>query len=205
MESTRPLEVLGSKLALLLSRAYTADSTDPTTRARSLKEAAALLIDARQMHFMNPALEVGPDWLGRSRAYKDWVTETFSRANIPRTDKRRLQDALSYHVSVALRTRIAEEGLDPADIGLSPHDAREKRDLRRDREREVLRLFDPEADLTVADLDLLARLVLAVLRRLSPEHSQRFVTTFMTSLRAGRLSNIVVVGPGEKAPPQPPK
>lgn len=180
---TISLEDLQRQTALFLQRGYTADG-DVTARSTALKDAARNMVEARDRF---PAPDgTDHDWRGRSHSYKRWVSEAFSLAGIPLGDRARIQRATAYHLASVLRERLAERGIDPAEIGLDVRDLQERREVRRDREREILRLFDPEAELSVGDLARLASLVSQVLRRLSAEHRATFLTRLSDGLGVTR-------------------
>jgi len=127
-----------------------------------LRAAADSAVEARE-HFYTSSGE--PDWLGRTHAYRIFIREVYSKAGINAEDLTKVQAAVRYHVSAALRERISEEARE--DLGLRVETARERSAEKHGRNVEVLSLFSGGGKIT--DPDTVARalgLMAATLQRI---------------------------------------
>lgn len=123
-----------------LEDSITAALRDYVTRGFSgtelLRTAADSAVAARE-HFYSANGE--PDWLGRTHAYRIWIREVYSKAGIQTADLSKIQAAVRYHVSAALRERISDEARE--DLGLRAETARERSAEKHGRNVEVLSIF----------------------------------------------------------------
>lgn len=115
-------------------RAYLSASDEQ--RTEKLRAAAEALVDARE-HFYTS--DGSPDWRGRSYAYRRWVGDVYSDANIPRDELATIQAAIRYHVGNVLRDRLSPEELE--DLGLRSVGPRERSVEKRTRQAATLDLF----------------------------------------------------------------
>ncbi|MDR6868732.1 hypothetical protein J2Y69_003356 [Microbacterium resistens] len=132
-------------------RAYMA--TDGPARTLAAKAAAEALVEARPLF---QARDGSPDLLGRSSAYRAFVTQAQDEAGVPRDDRASVQAAIRYHVSPLLRERYAEE---VEALGLSAGSSVERGRRRKERDSRVVTLFAGGSELSdAADLSLVANL-----------------------------------------------
>jgi len=101
-----------------------------------LRTAADSAVAARE-HFFTAEGE--PDWLGRTHAYRIWIREAYAKAGVQAADLTKMQAAVRYHVSAALRERISDEARE--DLGLRVETARERSAEKHGRNVEVLSIF----------------------------------------------------------------
>jgi hypothetical protein len=106
-----------------LRKAVESDGAD---RTHHLRATADLLVDLRALH---EDAEGGPDWRGRSFAYRDLVRGIYAGAGLPPDSGDTTKTALRYHVGNALRERLSPDDLDA--LGLSPLDPRDRQASRR--------------------------------------------------------------------------
>ncbi|MFJ6019768.1 hypothetical protein ACIQFP_10505 [Nocardiopsis alba] len=66
-----------------------------------------------------------PDLAGRSRAYKDAVSQVYDATGLDQADRKSLQQRVQYHLSTCVHEYMAEHGIDPADYGLNPRSRKE--------------------------------------------------------------------------------
>ncbi|UJQ87162.1 hypothetical protein SEA_BAILEYBLU_24 [Arthrobacter phage BaileyBlu] len=127
-----------------------------------LRTVARCFVAARE-HFYNRDGE--PDWTGRTHAYREWVREVMSDANVPAGDLSSTQAAIRYHVGSALREVLDADQL--TDLGLRSDTPRERSVQKRERISETLNLISGGAALTEHD-EIMAALsvVEATLRRI---------------------------------------
>lgn len=142
---------------------------DEAERTPLLKAAAEAFVAARERFFTK---EGEPDWLGRTFAYRRWVREAFSLANVPADEITRVQGAIRWHYGAALRAHLTPEQIE--DLGLRDATPAERSVEKRARQSEVLSIFaaGPELD----DIDSIAsalHLTELALRRVSTESIQR--------------------------------
>lgn len=123
METIRTTTELHDAAVDLLKRYRLAPAE---TRTPMLREVADLLAEARQ-HFLRA--DGSPDLLGKTPTYRRFVTEIYDDSGIPKSELPRVQAAVRYHVSTALRERYDRETL--AEYGLDVADGREKSQERR--------------------------------------------------------------------------
>jgi hypothetical protein len=138
---------------------------DEAERTPLLKAAAEAFVAARERFFTK---EGDPDWLGRTFAYRRWVREAFSLANVPADETTRIQGAIRWHYGAALRAHLTPEQIE--DLGLRDATPAERSVEKRARQSEVLSIFaaGPELD----DLDSIAsalHLTELALRRVSTD------------------------------------
>lgn len=98
---TDPTAALQDEIAAKL-RAY--DRASDADKTELLREAADLIVQLRS-HFTHDG---GPDWRGRSGAYRAAMAEVFGLAAVPVSDRQRLSATLRYHISIALHERLDE-------------------------------------------------------------------------------------------------
>lgn len=126
---------------------------DREVRAMAAKAAAAALVEARP-HFQ--ARDGSPDLLGRSHAYREFVTRVQDEAGVPHDDRASVQAAIRYHVSPLLRERFAEE---VEALGLSAGSSVERGRRRKERDARVVALFAGGSALDdVHDVSMVANL-----------------------------------------------
>ncbi len=128
-------------------RAYI-DGSGPE-RTMGTKAAAEALVEARAL-FRNR--DGGPDLLGRSHDYREWVSATLNDANVPGEARTNLQAAIRHHVSPILRERYGD---DVAELGLQPGSSVERRKVRRERDAHILNLVTGGAPISDVDDTLL--------------------------------------------------
>lgn len=138
---TSSLETL-QKNAISALRRYLGDGG--TTE--DLRAVAVAFVDSREHFFTR---EGDPDWLGRTHAYRRWVREVMSLANVPGETVATLQAAIRYHTGNILRERLDAETLE--DLGLVSTSPRERSVEKRERTSSILNLFSGGAELTDAD------------------------------------------------------
>lgn len=116
---------------------------DEAERTPLLKAAAEAFVAARERFFTK---EGEPDWLGRTFAYRRWVREAFSLANVPADEITRIQGAIRWHYGAALRAHLTPEQIE--DLGLRDATPAERSVEKRARHSEVLSIFaaGPELD-----------------------------------------------------------
>lgn len=138
-------------------------------RTLAAKEVAEALLDARALI---QGKDGKPDYLGRSRDYRDFVSETLDAADVAKEDRASLQAAIRYHISPMLRERFADE---VESLGLSPGSTVERARRRKERDSRILSLFAGGSEVSeVSDVSLIAslsRLALSRVSRLSPSVS----------------------------------
>jgi hypothetical protein len=131
-------------------------------------------VEARA-HFFTKEGE--PDWLGRTYAYRSWIRETMSDANVPGAEITSLQAAIRYHSGNILRRRLDQDTLD--ELGLVKSSPRERSIEKRERTSETVSLFNGGAEFDSADAILsVCRLANVALARVS--------TRFVSGLTAKR-------------------
>jgi hypothetical protein len=141
-------------------RAYMRGGDDKTTH---LREAATAFVDARE-HFFTP--EGSADWLGRTGAYRRWIRETFTLANVPNDERSTIQAAVRYHTGNILRDKLDADTLE--DLGLRSEGPRERSTEKRVTQSATLSLFGGGQAITDAEQMLSAfRLMETALRRVS--------------------------------------
>lgn len=89
-----------------------------------LRRAAELQVELRQ-YFERRDGET--DWLGKSYAYRQLMTDTYGRAGVPPSERRKLGDAIRYHVINVLRERLSPEELAALDLREQDGPTRAKR------------------------------------------------------------------------------
>lgn len=138
-------------------------SSSDSVRTDLLREAAQLFIDARE-HFYTKDGE--PDWLGRTHAYRLWVREIMSGANVPGDEITSLQAAIRYHSGNMLREKLDDDTL--ADLGLKKSSPRERSVEKRERTSGTLNLFGGGAEITdPEDIIRACSLIEAALKRVN--------------------------------------
>jgi hypothetical protein len=114
-------------------RSYVAAGLNGTEHLRTAADTAV----AAREHFFTAEGE--PDWLGRTHAYRVWIREVYSKAGVRPETLTKIQAAVRYHVSAALREKISEEARE--DLGLRAETARERSAEKHGRNVEVLSIF----------------------------------------------------------------
>lgn len=121
MPRTTNLADLREQLLVMLRER--GDDVNITKRNR---DTAVLLIEARS-HFQRA--DGGPDWLGRTHAYRQWIGALYADAGYDRAAAQSLQAAIRYQSGRVLRERLGEAGA--ADLGLLPEAPRQRSTGRR--------------------------------------------------------------------------
>ena len=132
-KTARPLDTIQAEAIDALRRYLTSDDD---ARKGILREVAVAFVSARE-HFFTK--EGAPDWLGRTYAYRRWVRETMSLANVPPANLNTVQAAIRYHVGNVLRSHLDEETV--AGLGLLQESPRERSVEKRERHSAVLTVF----------------------------------------------------------------
>ncbi|WP_067201151.1 hypothetical protein [Microbacterium sp. XT11] len=131
-------------------------------RAPYAKAAAAALVEARS-HFFSA--DGTPDYLGRSREYREFVAQTFAEAEVPEAYRAKLGSVLRYHVSPILRERFGEE---VEALGLEPGSLQDRKKRRRDRDARIIAIFAGGPYITeLSDLRLIASLARLAFTRIA--------------------------------------
>lgn len=159
--SPTPLAAVQARAVEAL-RLYLKGGDDAT---KHLREAATAFVEARE-HFYTG--DNRPDWKGATYAYRSWMRETYSRANVPREALASVQAAARYHAGNILRDgRLTPEELE--DLGLRADSPRERSVTKRGRQTMTLSLFGAGGrEITEAD-DVVAAFaaIESTLRRVS--------------------------------------
>lgn len=114
---TDPTAALQNEIAAKL-RAYER-APDPD-KTELLREAASLIVQLRS-HFTHDG---GPDWRGRSGAYRAAMAEVFGLADVPVSGRQRLAATLRYHISIALHDQLDESTI--VNLDMRPISSRER-------------------------------------------------------------------------------
>lgn len=122
--STPPLEDLSQRTVAAIRRASIAG---PDERTAALREVARLLVEVRPLFTTRDG---EPDWRGRTHDYREWTASMYARAGLDRGEAERLSSSVRYHVSPALRARLAPDEVDR--LGLRPYTTREAAAQRRE-------------------------------------------------------------------------
>jgi len=109
---------------------------DEETRTSTLKQLAAVFIAARNYFFTRDG---DPDLLGQTAAYRRWVREVYSLANVPGAIVSSVQAAVRYHAGNLMREIHDDETI--AALGLQVHSPRETSGNRHTQYREIVSLF----------------------------------------------------------------
>lgn len=88
-------------------------SRGPGDGTALLRRAAEMQVELRQ-YFNRPDGEV--DWLGKSYAYRQLMTETYGLAGVLPSERKKLGDAVRYHVINVLRERLSPEEIAALDL-----------------------------------------------------------------------------------------
>lgn len=131
--------VMSNTLAQLLERAVAGVrgylEHDGAARTPYAKEAAEALVEARSHFFSTDGT---PDYLGRSREYREFVAQTFAQAEVPEANRASLGAVIRYHISPILRERFGEE---VEALGLEPGSLLDRKKRRRDRDARIIAVF----------------------------------------------------------------
>lgn len=159
MHTPTPLDEIREKAATAM-RGYLSDGKNARTlRAKQIAEA---LVEARA-HF--ETRDGTPDYLGRSYAYRTWVSDTLEAAGVPKGDRASLQSIVRYHVSPLLRERY---GAEVTKLGLEEGDLKERQRRARERDARIVSIFSGGGELTeVEDALLVANLSRLAVNRVS--------------------------------------
>lgn len=151
--------------------ALKAYQTGPENDRTDHLRAVARHVVAARPHFFTKDGE--PDWLGRTYAYRRWIREVMTLANVPASDTSTVQAAVRYHTGAALRAKLTPEQLE--DLGLRVESPRERSALKREAYNATLAIFSGGgAELTDPEEIVAAlRTMEAVLRRIVPPTSRR--------------------------------
>jgi len=135
-------------------------------KTEDLRQVAENFVEARE-HFFTK--EGSPDWLGRTYAYRRWVRETTTLANVPGNELATVQAAIRYHAGNVLRERLDAEQIEA--LGLKPESPRERSVTKRERHAEILSVFGAGGpEITDADEILhVAEMIQHALDRISSE------------------------------------
>lgn len=128
--------------------------------------------------FVAARAEFHGDWFGRSYAYKRWVADVYADAGIPVAERARFRASVGYHVSSALHARFTDEELES--LGFNRKSLRERREVRRDRELDVLATLNaPHPDPSAVE-----RILAPMFARMPAEQreilAQRLTATLLT-------------------------
>jgi hypothetical protein len=104
-------------------------------RTRHLRDYASVLVRARGDMFQRP--DGTPDWRGQTGAYRQWVSDLYDAAGIPRDQRNSLRAAAGWHVSEILRDELDAETL--REYGLQPRPLSEAGKEARKKDRAALR------------------------------------------------------------------
>lgn len=118
-------------------------SVDPTAMLRRVAE---LLVDARE-HFLTADGE--PDWKGTTAAYREFYSDALREAGLRGGDRLKVQAAIRYHVSIALRKRLPDKTIEA--LGLVRESARERGLAQQQRRAEIQALFTGGGPIEDAD------------------------------------------------------
>lgn len=153
------LDALNAR-AVEVVRAYLGASD--AERTTILRDLAEILVAARG-HFYTA--EGTPDWAGRTYAYRMWVREVYSAANVPPAQRTALQSATRWHIGTIVRERVPSEQLEA--VGLDPKSPRERNVDARALRATARTLIGPGPEITDAeDLVAVAELFDVTLRRI---------------------------------------
>ena len=133
-------------------------------RAGVLRDVASDFVDARE-HFFTKEGE--PDWRGRTYAYRRWVRETMSLANVPPETIHATQAAIRYHVGNVLRDRLDHQTVEA--LGLLSESPRERSVEKRERHSAVLSVFGGGGPLSEGETVFALMTMEATLARITPE------------------------------------
>ncbi|HVE24375.1 MAG TPA: hypothetical protein VNC22_03180 [Sporichthya sp.] len=122
----RDVRSLQSALADVL-REYVRDPSGGGTAL--LRRAAEIKVEIRQ--YFDRGGEV--DWLGKSYAYRQLMTETYGMAGVLPSERKKLGDAIRYHVINVLRERLSADELDALELREADGPARAKENRERTR------------------------------------------------------------------------
>lgn len=122
----RDVRTVQSALVKVL-REYSRGAGDGTAL---LRRAAEMQVELRQ-YFHRADGEV--DWLGKSYAYRQLMTETYGLAGILPSERKKLGDAVRYHVINVLRERLSPEEIAALDLREQDGPARAKETRERTR------------------------------------------------------------------------
>lgn len=160
--SIAPLATLqANAIANLTTYQRDADADD---RTALLRKTAAAFVSARE-HFFTAEGE--PDWLGRTYAYRRWIRETMSLANVPGEQLSTIQAAIRYHSGNILRERLDDDTR--AALGLRESSPRERSTEKRERHSSTLSIFGGGGqELTDAEeITAAGEMMVTALRRMS--------------------------------------
>ena len=158
--NTASLADLQTEAVEQLRRSFSATDAERTDRLRAVARA---FVAARE-HFYTKEGE--PDWHGRTYAYRTWVREVTSLANVPADSLSSTQAAIRYHVGNVLRERLDDDQL--AELGLRKESPRERSVEKRERISEALALVSGGTALDDADAILdAAKAITGILRRIN--------------------------------------
>lgn len=79
---------------------------DPRSEGTALLRRAAEIIVELRGHFDRDG---EPDWLGRTYAYRQCMTETYGVAGVLPSERKTVGDAVRYHVITVLRERLSPD------------------------------------------------------------------------------------------------
>jgi hypothetical protein len=119
-----------------------------------IREAAECMVAAREYILDGRG---DPDWRGRTHAYRVWSAGVVTAAGVPHDQRSRVQAAIRYHASAALRKRIPAEDVEA--LGMLTETALERSRGRRGRTSGLIQIVngsgpitDPEDILTALEL-----------------------------------------------------
>lgn len=157
---TASLAELQNNAAESLRRSFLGSDSERTDHLRNV---ATSFVDARE-HFYTKEGE--PDWNGRTYAYRTWVREVMSRANVPADLLTSTQAAVRYHVGNILRDRLNDEQL--AELGLRKESPRQRSVEKRERTSSALALVNGgEALESLEDVQEAAAAIIGILKRVN--------------------------------------
>jgi hypothetical protein len=168
MSETETLNDLRDRAASYLR---TANVTDGAERTLALKQAAEQYLTARERL---------TDWTGRSREYRNWVSDVYLQSGLSTDERTPMQKRLAHHVGQLLHEKLPPEQLE--DLGLRNVSYNERRNARREeKEHRIVRLFDPKQP--QRDVDLLVQLLEQVTPDLTDEQRIRVAQAVLLGSR----------------------
>ncbi|SCL32949.1 hypothetical protein GA0070616_4597 [Micromonospora nigra] len=177
MDPTRtPDEIRSALVHSLRALRRVGDSREQRTAL--FRDIAACLVEVRA-HFEDKTARQ-PDWKGRTRDYKEWVRESYAKAQYTHDEMTATQNAVRYHVSAHLRERLPRAQLESLGLRAEPI-AERVREFRSAQGAELKALRGQDSNPDVARA-LAGALV--VLQRVTPESVAELQGTARTQARA---------------------
>lgn len=131
--TTTNLTTLQDHAAAELARALVTADAERTEHLRAVAED---YVSARAYFYTRDG---EPDWAGRSYAYRSWVRDVTSAANVPQSELGTIQAAIRYHIGNVLRERVPQDEL--TSHGLRAESPRERSIEKREGTSAALRML----------------------------------------------------------------